>query len=97
MIYEQPFFTTFVTTFSPIFTLFFLLSPSIALVFVSIPHFLCKILVGTKVVTYIDVQITQGNNSDDKREGRGDLTRKRSRTKGKRKIQACRRLAYFKR
>jgi len=37
----------------------FLLSLSIVLVFVSMLHFLCKMLVVTKVVTCMDVQITQ--------------------------------------
>jgi len=55
MIFKQPLLTIFVTTLS----LIFLLSLSIALIFVSIHHFLCKILVVTKVVTYMDVQITQ--------------------------------------
>ena len=59
MIFEQLFLTTFVTTFSLILTLSFYFSLSIALVFVLIPHFLCKILVVAKVVTYMDVQITQ--------------------------------------
>ena len=57
MIFEQLFFTIFVTTFSFILTLSLYLL-SIALVFVPLPHFLCKILVVTKVVTYMDVQIT---------------------------------------
>jgi len=36
-----------------------LLSLTIVLVYVTIPHFLCKSLVITKVVIKIDVQITQ--------------------------------------
>ena len=58
MIFEQPFFATFVTTFSLIFTLFFYFL-SITLIFVSISHFFCKILIVAKVVTDMNVQITQ--------------------------------------
>jgi len=58
MIFKQPFLTTFVTTFS-LTHITFLFSLSIVLVFVPIPHFLYKILIITKVVIYMVVQITQ--------------------------------------
>ena len=52
------FITTFVTTLSLILTLYFLLSPSITLIFVSIHNFLYKNMVFYLVVKKIDVQIT---------------------------------------
>jgi len=57
MIFEQPFFDNFCDNFLTHTHIMFLLSLSIALVFVPTPHFLCKILVVLKVVIWIDVQI----------------------------------------
>jgi len=50
MIFEQLFFNNFCDNFLSHTHFMFLLSHSIALVFVSISHFLCKILVVSKVV-----------------------------------------------
>jgi len=59
LIFEQPFFNNFCNNFRSHTHIMFLLFLSIALVFVSIPRFLCKSLFVTKVVIKIDVQITQ--------------------------------------
>ena len=65
MIFVQPFFNNFYDKFLShihIMFLFFLslsLSLSIVLVFVSMPLFLCKIMVASKVVNQMIVQITQ--------------------------------------
>jgi hypothetical protein len=61
MIFVQPFFHNFCDTFfsSSHIHIMFLLSLSVALVFVSILFFLCKIIVVLKIVNQIVVQITQ--------------------------------------
>ena len=53
------FLTAFVITLSLILTSYFFLSLSITLVFVSIPLFLCKIMIVPKIVNKMIVQITQ--------------------------------------
>jgi len=57
MIFEQPFLTTFVTTFSLILTLSFYFL-SIVLIFVSLPKFLCIIWLSNKLSRKRVVQIT---------------------------------------
>jgi len=59
MIFVQPLFDNFCDNFLSHTHIMFLLSLSIALVFVPIPLFLCKIMVVPKVVNQIVVQITQ--------------------------------------